>query len=73
MKVYGVSIDHCISLEKNTGKHIDADVIREMNEAEKQAFGMVHCDTDQVYTLEAFFYYLNADMLDTENYYWIMA
>jgi hypothetical protein len=25
-----------------------------------------------VYEIESFFYYLNADMIDTENMYWVV-
>ena len=67
MKVYGVSIDHL----SNNAVCANATSIHEMSDAEKQDFVDVWAYQDQVYTLEAFFYYLNADMLDTENYYWI--
>lgn len=67
IKVYGVSIDHL----SNNAVCVNATSIHEMSDAEKQDFVDVWADQDQVYTLEAFFYYLNADMLDTENYYWV--
>ena len=62
-KVYGVRID-----EVNTNAYD----INEMNDEEKWDFVCRNHEEDQVYTLDAFFYYLNANMLDTENYYWIM-
>lgn len=62
MKVYGVRIDEV---------NVNASDIREMTDEEKCGFAYRNHDEDQVYTLEAFFYYLNSDMLDTENYYWI--
>lgn len=67
MKVYGVSIDY---LQRHA-QCVIAGTIHEMNDEEKQDFVRVWSDQDQVYTLEAFFYYLNAGMLDTENYYWV--
>ncbi len=67
-KVYGVSIDHL----HNNAVGTNADDIQAMSDKEKLEFVNVWGYEDQVYTLDAFFYYLNADMLDTENYYWIV-
>ena len=67
-KVYGVSIDRL----HNNAVGTNADDIQAMSDKEKLEFVNVWGYEDQVYTLDAFFYYLNADMLDTENYYWIV-
>jgi len=67
MKVYGVSIDYL----KNHALCVSAGTIDIMDNEEKKDFVRVWADQDQVYTLEAFFYYLNANMLDTENYFWV--
>ena len=67
MKVYGVNINY---LRKNA-LCVTAGTFPEMNDEEKKDFVRVWGDQDQVYTLETFFYYLNSDMLDTENYYWV--
>lgn len=65
-KIYGLKIDLC-------DDNIYADAIYQMSDEEKQelinAYGAKHAL--DVYTLDGFFYYLNADMIDTENMYWV--
>lgn len=68
MKVYGVSIDYL----KKHALCVCAGTIHEMIDEEKKDFVRVWGDQDQIYTLEDFFYYLNANKLDTENYYWVV-
>ena len=61
LHVYGVEI------EKVEGKHID-----EMTEEEKIHLVEECGDNGEEYTLQGWFDYLNADMIDTENYYWLV-
>ena len=42
-----------------------------MTEQEKIDLVEKHKDNGEVYTLEGWFNYLNADQIDTENKYWI--
>ena len=60
-KVYGIE----------AGCGFNADDIRDMTDAAKKEL-VEKSNTDEVYTLEAWFNYLNADMIDTENYYWVV-
>lgn len=65
-RVYGIeiSLDDC---------GINADSILEMTDDEKRELINKYGVENEVYVLETFFYYLNADMIDTENYYWVVV
>lgn len=61
LRIYGISIDAIPE-----GKHVN-----ELTEEEKIAL-IEQDDWDvEVYTLEGWFNYLNADQIDTENMYWL--
>jgi len=63
-KVYGVDIDKC--------NGINADDIGEMTPEQKKGL-IAKVGTDEEYTIDGFFYYLNNNMIDTENKYWIVV
>lgn len=63
-KVYGVEIDKCVG--------INADDIGEMTPEQKKEL-IAKVGTDEEYTIDGFFYYLNNNMIDTENKYWIVV
>lgn len=63
-RVYGIDIDLC--------DDICADDIAQMTEQEKIDLVLAHKDNGEVYTLDAWFNYLNNDGIDTENYYWVV-
>lgn len=64
LRVYGIEIDKC--------EGICADDITQMTEQEKIDLVLAHKDNGEVYTLDAWFNYLNNDGIDTENYYWVV-
>ena len=60
-KIYGISIDE-----------VTLDELNEMTEDEKIALvDRTAKENGDEYTIEGFLYYLNNDMIDTENMYWI--
>lgn len=65
-RVYGIKI----ALD---GCGINADSILNMSDKEKRDLIAKAGVEDEVYEIESFFYYLNADMIDTENYFWIVV
>lgn len=62
-KIYGLNIEKC-------GNVCAADIL-DMSDEQKHELIEKAGIEEQVYTIEGFFYYLNADMLDTENCYWV--
>ena len=64
LRVYGIEIDKC--------EGICADDIAQMTEQEKIDLVLAHKDNGEVYTLDAWFNYLNNNGIDTENYYWVV-
>ena len=61
LRIYGIDIDTIPE-----GKHVN-----ELTEKEKIDLVEQNKDNGEVYTLEGWFNYLNADQIDTENKYWI--
>lgn len=61
-RVYGIEIDGSVC----------ADDIAAMTEQEKIALVEKHKDNGEVYTLDAWFNYLNNERIDTENMYWVV-
>lgn len=61
-RVYGISID-------KTNEHNIYNVQGLTNEEKEE---LINNEDLEVYTLEGFFYYLNEDMIDTENMYWFI-
>ena len=61
LRVYGINIDGSVR----------AADIAEMTEQEKIDLVEKYKDNGEVYTLESWFNYLNADQIDTENMYWV--
>lgn len=65
-RVYGIKI----ALD---GCGINADSILNMSEREKMDLIAKAGVDGEVYEIDSFFYYLNADMIDTENMYWVVV
>ena len=63
-KICGVSID---KLRENN-VNVSAGDILDMNADEKFAFVEKWGSLEDRYTIEGFLYYLNQDLIDTENY-----
>jgi len=61
LRIYGIDIDGSVR----------AADIAEMTEQEKIDLVEKHKDNGEVYTLEGWFNYLNADKIDIKNKYWI--
>ena len=59
-RVYGISID-------NAPQGVN---VANLTDEQKQE--LIETADLEVYTLEGFFYYLNEDMIDTENMYWFI-
>lgn len=66
-KVYGIKLEQAAAYELN------ADSIAELTDEEKRKL-IEECRLydNQMYPFDDFFYLLNADMIDTENYYWFI-
>ena len=66
-KVYG------ITLQQASEQGLNADKITYLSDEEKRRLiDKYHLYDDEMYTLDSFFYYLNADRIDTENMYWFI-
>lgn len=64
-RVYGIKI----ALD---GCGINADSIQQMTDEQKRELIEKAGVDGEVYEIESFFYYLNTDMIDTENMYWVV-
>ena len=65
LRVYGVEIGKC-------PEGVNADSILNMSERDKMDLLAKAGVDGEVYEIESFFYYLNNDGIDTENYYWVV-
>ena len=66
-KVYG------ITLEQASEQGLNADEITYLSDEEKRRLiDEYRLYDDEMSTLDSFFYYLNADKIDTENRYWFI-
>ena len=64
-KVYGIGI--------GVVKDLNAQKLQEMSIEDKRKLIEEHQLYDgEMYTMDSFFYYLNSDAIDTENYYWFV-
>jgi accessory colonization factor AcfC len=64
-RVYGLPIE--------IGGQYNADILFNMSREEKLKLIEEHKDEVEVYTIESWYFYLNSDRIDTENFYWILV
>lgn len=64
-RVYGLPI--------TIGGQYNADILFNMSTEEKLKLIEEHKDEVEVYTIESWYFYLNSDRIDTENFYWVLV